>query len=78
VSARCDFTFETASKGFLGAFRPKPLFEYFIFKSMFGIWCLRQKRAIFRQFFAFLKAHSGATQLKKGEKLAEILMPIYR
>jgi hypothetical protein len=38
---------------------------------MFGIWCLRQKRAIFRQFFAFLMAHSGATQLKKGGKMAE-------
>jgi hypothetical protein len=38
---------------------------------MFGIWCLRQKRAIFRQIFAFLKAHSEATQLKKGEKVAE-------
>jgi hypothetical protein len=32
---------------------------------------LRQKRAIFRQFFAFLMAHSGATQLKKGGKMAE-------
>jgi hypothetical protein len=32
---------------------------------------LSQKRAIFRQFFTFLKAHSGATQLKKDEKMAE-------
>jgi hypothetical protein len=40
-------------------------------KSLFAIWCLSQKRAIFRQFFTFLKAHSGATQLKKDEKMAE-------
>jgi hypothetical protein len=32
---------------------------------------LRQKRAIFCQFFSFLKAHSSATQLKKGEKMAK-------
>jgi hypothetical protein len=41
------------------------------YKSLFAIWCLSQKRAIFRQFFTFLKAHSGATQLKKDEKMAE-------
>jgi hypothetical protein len=35
------------------------------------IWYLSQKRAIFRQFFTFLKAHSRATQLKKDEKMAE-------
>jgi hypothetical protein len=40
-------------------------------KSLFAIWCLRQKRAIFCQFFSFLKAHSSATQLKKGEKMAK-------
>jgi hypothetical protein len=38
---------------------------------LFAIWCLRQKRAIFCQFFSFLKAHSSATQLKKGEKMAK-------
>jgi hypothetical protein len=32
---------------------------------------LRQRRAIFCQFFAFLKAHSGAMQLEKGGKMAE-------
>jgi hypothetical protein len=32
---------------------------------------LSQKRAVFRQFLTFLKAHSGATQLKKDEKMAE-------
>ncbi len=37
---------------------------------MIAIWCLWQKRAIFRQFFSFLKAHSSATQLKKAKKMA--------
>jgi hypothetical protein len=34
---------------------------------------LRQKRAIFRQIFSFLKEDSSAIQLKKGKKMAENL-----
>jgi len=49
----------------------KPYLHALIIKSVLGIWCLRQKRAIFRQFFEFLKAHRGATQPKKGKKMAE-------
>lgn len=35
---------------------------------MFGNFCWRQKRGLFSSVLAFLKAHSGATCLKKGEE----------
>jgi hypothetical protein len=41
-------------------------------KTMYRIFCRSQKQAYFLSVFVFLKAHSGATQLKKGEKWRKI------
>jgi hypothetical protein len=46
-------------------------FSVYVFKSMFGIWSLGQKKALFRHFSTFFQLRSPAMRHQKGKKLTK-------